>query len=273
MRLCRASLLVTALVVMGGDPVAAQSARDIVDEMLAAYEARMTGIENYTLVQGVMGFETVTYHEKEVSADGRAVFRTRLGSMAGQEGSPATGIDDVYAIGDDLANRSEYLGRESLNNHDVHVLDIFDLLGTGFGANVAQGSEFTPTRGRVSLDVDTYVPRRLLFEGEMIRGGSVLPLTATMDMDDYRDVQGLLIPYRTITTIEGLAAAIDSDVRAQFEQMQLELEAMPPQQRQMIESMMADQMRQFEAMMADDAAPMTVEVLVTDVRVNEGPPS
>ena len=76
MRLCRASLLVTALVVMVGDPVAAQSARDIVDEMLAAYEARMTGIENYTLVQGVMGFETVTYHEKEVSADGRAVFRT-----------------------------------------------------------------------------------------------------------------------------------------------------------------------------------------------------
>ena len=35
-RLCRASLLVTALVVMVGDPVAAQSARDIVDEMLAA---------------------------------------------------------------------------------------------------------------------------------------------------------------------------------------------------------------------------------------------
>ena len=70
-----------------------------------------------------------------------------------------------------------------------------------------------------------------------------------------------------------MAAAIDSDVRAQFEQMQLELEAMPPQQRQMIESMMADQMRQFEAMMVDDAAPMTVEVLVTDVRVNEGPPS
>lgn len=273
MRLRRASLLAPALVLMGGGPVTAQSARDIVDEMLAAYEARMTGIENYTLVQGVMGFETVTYHEKEVSADGRSVFRTRVGSMAGQEGSPATGIDDVYAIGDDLANRSEYLGRESFNGHDVHVLDILDLQGTGFGENVAQDSEFAPTRGRVYLDADTYVPRRLLFEGEMTRDGSVLPLTATMDMDDYRDVQGLLIPYRTVTTIEGLAAAIDPDVRAQFEQMQRELEAMPPQQRQMIESMMADQMRQFEAMMADDSAPMTVEVFVTDVRVNEGPPS
>ena len=163
--------------------------------------------------------------------------------------------------------------KTNLNDVEVHVLDIADLRGTGFGSNVAQDSEFEPTRGRVYLDTETYVPRRLIFEGEMNRDGSTLPLTATIDMGDYRELQGLLIPYRTVTTIDGLAAAIDPEVRAQFEQMRRELENMPAQQRQMIESMMADQMKQLEAMMSDDGAPMVIEVVVTDVRVNEGSPN
>jgi len=267
------SLGLFASLVLVGAPrqLSAQSASEIVDAMLAEYEARIANVENYTLVQAVMGFEAVTYYEKEMS-DGRPVFRTSMAGVAGQEGSPATGIDDVYALGEDLANRSEYRGRERINDYDVHVLEISDLRGTGFGTNVAQDSEFEPTRGRVYLDVDTYTPRRFIFEGEMTRDASVIPLTATMDMGDYREVEGLLVPFRTMTTIEGLGAAIDPEMRAQFEEMQRELEAMPAQQRQMVEAMMADQMRQFEAMMSDDAAPMVIEVLVTEVRVNQGPP-
>ena len=270
-RALRVGLLVTSLAMTGAAPLSAQSASEIVDAMLAAYEARIADVQNYTLVQAVMGFEAVTYYEKELS-DGRPVFRTSMAGVAGQEGSPATGIDDVYALGQDLADRSEYQGRERVSDYDVHVLEINDLRGTGFGTNVAQDSEFEPTRGRVYLDVDTYAPRRFIFEGEMTRDASVIPLTATMDMGDYREVDGLLVPYRTITTIEGLGAAIDPEMRAQFEQMQRELEAMPPEQRMMIEAMMADQMRQFEAMMSDDAAPMVIEVLVMEVRVNQGPP-
>ena len=269
----RTGLLLTALSAFAGGTAAAQSPAEIVDAMLSEYEARIAGVENYTMVQVVMGFESLTYYEKEMSGDGRPVFRTRTAAIAGEQGSPATGMDDVYALGEDLANRSEYFGRESLNDVEVPVLDIADLRGTGFGSNVAQDSEFEPTRGRVYLDTETYVPRRLIFEGEMNRDGSTLPLTATIDMGDYRELQGLLIPYRTVTTIDGLAAAIDPEVRAQFEQMRRELENMPAQQRQMIESMMADQMKQFEAMMTDDGAPMVIEVVVRDVRVNEGSPN
>ena len=152
----------------------------------------------------------------------------------------------------------------------MHVLDITDLRGTGFGSNVAQDSEFEPVRGSVFLDAESYVPRRFVFEGEMTRSGSAIPLTATMEMGEYREVQGLLIPFRTVTTIEGLAAAIDPEVKAQFEQMQRELEELPAQQRAMIIELMAEQMEQFEAMMVDDSAPMVVEVLVTDIRVNQG---
>lgn len=266
----RRVLLAGVFVAVSAPAASAQSASEIVHAMLDAYEARIEHVDDYTLVQSVMGFEAVTYFEKQMS-DGRPVFRTRaLGG--GQQGTPATGIDDVYALGDDLASRAEYRGRERVNDYDVHVLEITDLRDTGFGANVAQDSEFEPTRGRAYLDVDTYAPRRFVFEGEMTRDGEVIPMTATMDMGDYREVEGLLIPYRTMTTIEGLAAAIDPETRAQFEQMQRELEALPPEQRRMIEAMMADQMAQFEAMMSDEGAPMVIEVLVTSVRVNQGPP-
>jgi len=271
LRACSTYLGALALLLVSAGSVAAQSASEIVDAMLAAYEARIEGVQNYSLVQAVMGLEAVTYFEKETSS-GRPVFRASLAGLAGQTGSPATGVNDVYALGEDLARRSEYHGRETINDYDVHVLQINDLRDTGFGTSVAQDSEFEPIRGRIYLDVDTYAPRRFMFEGEMTREASAIPLTATMDMGDYREVDGLLVPYRTVTTIEGLGAAIDPQVREQFERMQRELEEMPPEQRMMIEVMMADQMRQFEAMMSDDSAPMVVEVLVTEVRVNQGPP-
>ena len=261
--------MVVALTTIGNGDVVAQSAPDLVHSMLEAHEARIEGVENYTLVQAVMGFETETYFEKH-TVEGRSVFRASFAGLGGQRSSPATGVEDVYALGEDLARRSEYRGRERVGDYEVHVLDITDLRGTGFGSNVAQDSEFEPIKGSVFLDAQSYVPRRFVFEGEMTRSGSTIPLTAIMEMGDYREVQGLLIPFRTVTTIEGLAAAIDPEVKAQFEEMQLELEALPAQQRAMIIELMAEQMEQFEAMMVDDSAPMVVEVLVTDVRVNEG---
>jgi len=258
-----------ALTAIGNGDVVAQSASDLVHSMLEAHDARIEGVENYTLVQAVMGFETETYFEKH-TVEGRSVFRASFAGLGGQKNSPATGVEDVYALGEDLARRSEYRGRERVGDYEVHVLDITDLSGTGFGSNVAQDSEFEPMRGSVFLDAESYVPRRFVFEGEMTRSGSTLPLTAIMEMGDYREVEGLLIPFRTVTTIEGLAAAIDPEVKAQFEEMQLELEALPAHQRTMIIELMAEQMEQFEAMMVDDSAPMVVEVLVTDVRVNKG---
>lgn len=268
MHVRRVVVATLALCVFGGSKLAGQSAADIVSEMLDAYESRIANVDNYTVTQTVMGFETVTRFEKEV-VNGRPVFRTRSIGAGGMEmNSPATGVDDVYAMGEELAARARYLGRERINDYDVHVLDVTDLSDTAFGRNVTQESEFEPTRGRVYLDVDTYAPRQFVFEGEMTRDGNVVPLTATMEMGDYREIEGMLIPYRMLTTIEGLGAAIDPETRAQFEQMQRELDAMPEAQRRMVESMMADQMKQFEAMMSDDSAPMMIEVIVTSVQVN-----
>ena len=116
------------------------------------------------------------------------------------------------------------------------------------------------------------MPRRMVFEGELQNDQGVHAVTMTMDLQDYREHSGMLFAYRTIMTIEGLGAAIDDEARAQFEQMERELENMPPEQRRMVETMMADQLEQFRAMMAGDDNGMVMEVAVSEVRVNAGPP-
>ena len=254
--------------------LSAQSAADIVERMLDEYARRAEGVDDYTLVQEVMGFETVSYFEKEM-VDGRPVFRLRGGTAAGvdmQEQSQS-GLDEIFAIGDELSRRARYEGVQRVDDYDLHVLRIDDFSGLDFARNVTPDSEFNPRSGVLYLDVDTHAPRRLEFDGEMRNAQGAHTVTTTVQMGDYREIEGMLIAFNTSVRIEGLAAAIDPETRAQFEQMQRELEALPPEQRAMVESMMSGQLEQFRAMMDGEDAPMTVQILVSEVRVNQGPPS
>jgi hypothetical protein len=270
-----------ALVVLAASAAAlpahgtAQSAADVVERMLSEYASRVADVDNYTLVQQTMGFETISYFEKE-TVDGRPVFRSRTSvTSAGITGdvSQASGVDDVYAIGEELGRRGRYGGVQRLNDYDLHVIEVNDFTGLDFGEDLAPDSEFQPKSGTFYIDVDTYVPRRVEFVGSLTNEEGVHDVTSIIEMADYREVQGMLVPYRTVITLEGLGAAVDAETRAQFEEMQRELENLPPEQRAMVERMMAGQLEQFRSMMAGEDQPMTFQVLVTAVRVNEGPPA
>jgi len=265
----------TALLLLGtlASSANAQSAAEVIDRMLTEHERRSAAVDDYTLVQEVMGLETISYFEKQM-VDGRPVFQLRrTGAMGMEMDSPTEGtLDEIYAMGEDLAESARYVGREAVGGSDAHVLDLPDLQGTDFGRNMSPDSEFTPTSGRFYVDADTYVPLRMDFEGEMTTEQGTSPIRSTIEMSDYREVEGMLMPYRTDVRIEGLGAAIDDETRAEFEKMQSELEQMPEAQRRMVEAMMADQLAQFRQMMEDDSAPMLVEVVVREIRVNTGPP-
>lgn len=268
-----AFVLIGAALASLATPTAAQSAGEVIDRMLEAYEARTEGIDDYTLVQRFMGFETVSYFVKEME-EGRPVFRLQestAGDMEMDDAGPGT-LDEIYAIGDEFKENAEYVGQETVGGNTVHVLEISDLENTGFGQSIAQDSEFRPVSGRIYLDAETYVPRRMVFDGELTNPDGTHQVTSTMDLEDYREHEGMLVAHRTVMTVEGLGAAIDEEARAQFEQMEEELANMPPEQRRMVESMMSEQLEQFRAMMAGDDEPMVVEVEVQEVRVNAGPP-
>ncbi len=272
-RVVHGATLATAALAVAASGVEAQSAAEIVDRMLSEYERRAEGVEDYTLVQDAMGIETVSYFVKE-TMDGRPVFRLRANSAGVTDFSDSGqgGVDEVYAWGEELARRAEYEGRRRVDDYELHVLSIDDFSGFDAWNDVSPDAEFVARRGSLFLDVDTYAPRQLVFEGDMTNAEGTHPVTTTVRLGDYREVGGMLVAYRTLVTIEGLGAAIDAETRAQFQEMQRELDGLPPEQRAMVESMMASQLEQFRAMLEGDGAPLTVEILVREVRVNAGPP-
>lgn len=250
----------------------AQSASEIIDRMMSEYAQRAEGIDNYTIVQDAMGMTMRSYFVKEM-VDGNPIFRMQSTTAAGvTTGNPAgTDMDDFYAMADAVKERATYEGRRTIDGTDLHELRISDLSGLGFGETDTGDMDFRPVSGSIFLDVETYAPRRFEMEGEMTNDEGVHEVTSIVSMDDYREIEGMLFPFATTVTMDGLGAAIDDDMRAQFEEMKRELDNMPEAQRRMVESMMADRFPEFEAMMSGEASGMSFAMTVREVLVNQGP--
>ena len=258
--------------------VAAQSVSDIVDQMYASYERQAANVDNYTVVQSVMGFETTSYFVKE-TVDGHPIFRLQGGSSGNDNfnfslGGDDTGLGDVYAIGPELIEHARYAGREQVGDGTAHVLAIDDLSQVSLGQQpTPDDMDFTAKTGRIYVDTDMLIPRRLEFTGDAQTPNGTHPVTVTIDMQDIRDVSGLLIPYRTAMQISGLQAMIDPEMQAQLREMEAQLAALPPDQREMMERMLGQQLEQLRKMAAGGGDMMSIDVTVSDVRVNSGPPN
>ena len=253
----------------------AQSAQDVFERMLAEHDRRAAGIDNYTVVQDAMGQAVTMYFEKDASGP-HPVFRVKSVTVAGQRSAGTAGRDDAEAEFWDhlpeLMERATYVGRESVEGNAVHVVKIDDLASTGFGRNIAPGNaDFEPKSGTFYVDAERWVPRRMVFEGRMKMQGKTVDVTADVIMRDYRTVDGLLHPFVTAVSVDGLADAIDPATRQQYEQMKKQLAEMPESQRQMVEQMMKGQLAQMEKMMTE-GGPMNFEMVVRELRVNAGPP-
>ena len=268
-------LPVVSLLALGsGAPAAAQSVAEVIDEMYASFERQAEGIDDYTLVQSVMGFETTSYFVKEM-VDGRPVFRIQEAEAEGTGMSfdADAGFAEFYSIGPDLVEHGSYGGREQIDGTDVHLIVVDDVTQLDFETPEAPDDmEFTPTSGRFYVDADRMMPRRVELDGEARTDSGTHPLSMRMDLLDYRSAEGLLIPFQTVVTIDGMQAMMDPEMRAQLEEMERELEQMPPDQREMMERMLGEQLERMKQMMSGDGEPMVIEIVVEEVRVNAGPP-
>lgn len=273
----RASRLVLAAVsasLLAVPDLAAQSSEEVVANMVAAYEERISSVENYTMVQDVMGVRSEMYFEKVVR-DGRPYFELRSTSSGGGpvESADNLGFSDLYADAPDLAEHARYGGTERIGASEAHVLVIDDVQAMDLEmAGAAGEAGFAPRTGRLFIDAERWVPLRMQFTGDVETSEGLVEITSDIELADYREVGGMLLPYRTAVHMQGLGAAVDPEARAQLEQMREQLDALPESQRALVEEMMSGQMEQLESLLSGDGD-MTVEMAVVEVRVNEGPPS
>lgn len=265
-----------ALVAVFSSTGRAQSVSDVVEQMYASYERQAAGVENYTIVQTAMGMQSTSYFEKE-SVDGHPVFKMRSGSAAanfdvGISGGD-TGIGDIYELGPELIEHAQYAGREQLDGNSVHVLAIDDLSQVDLAQQTApEEMDFEAKSGRVYVDTEMLVPRKLVFVGDASMPTGKHEVTVSITFEDIRDVQGLLIPYRTVMEISGLQAMMDPETQAQLQQMEQQLAALPPDQREMMERMLGPQIEQLRQMASGNGDAMSIDITVDDVQVNSGAP-
>jgi hypothetical protein len=276
------------LVALGAPAAHAQSAKDILDRMVAEYERRADGVTDYTLVQETMGVTMVTYMVKE-TVNGHPVFRPKSTTVEGSmhaaipmDENRADASSDIVAMADRLAEHAEYAGQESIDGQRTHVIVLNDISGLDLGPRPqSKDTDFSMKRGKMFVDAKLWIPRRMEFEGTAKTEHGTSDVTMVMNFADIRDVDGILQPYHTTATVTGLMGAMDPEMQKrmadpetqkQLAEMKKQLESMPADQRAMVEKMMKGKLEQLEKMTAAGGDTVTVETEVKDVRVNAGPP-
>jgi hypothetical protein len=244
----------------------AQSAEEILMTSLEEYEQRMEGIENYTIVQETMGFETeLTFLRTEV--EGRTVFVPK-----GQE-EASGGISNFYRMYPKIAERAELEGTEPVEGERCFIIAINDFSGLDLNQEMAMGGQgsFVPETGLLYVDTDDHLIRKMEIEGEITRDGQTSPMTAVTVLSDYRDVEGMLHPYLMQITATGLAAGMSAEeaeeARQSLAEMEEKLDEMDASQRAMVERMMGGQMENLRKML--ESGQFGITVVTKEVRVNE----
>jgi hypothetical protein len=263
--------------------LAAQSAADILYRAIELYEQRMEGIDNYTVVQRLEDGPALpegagTMYFEKTMIDGRPVFVPRSAAMdsalAMQQRSGA--LEDAGSMMARLRDQATLQGDESIDGNAcwvIHVPDASDLQWGG--ATGADGPGFTPDALTLAVDQDDYVVRRMEVSGDMEMNGRTSRVTMVSTLGDYRDVDGLLHPFRTEMRMSGMASGSMSpeereELMENLARAKEQLAQMPEAQRAMAERMMGGQLESMEQMLADDE--FVVTTVVEEIRVNTGPP-
>ena len=132
----------------------------------------------------------------------------------------------------------------------------------------------TPRSAVFYVDKSDLLMVRMEMELEAtLDGGETRVVTMASTMDDYREVDGYLHPFRTSIAWQGLSAmAPDGMDPAELEQQLAEMEErlaeMPEAQRGMMERMIGPQIERLREMLG--GAPM--EIIVTRLEANVDPP-
>jgi len=245
----------------------AQSAEEILMTALDRYEDRMAGIQSYTVVQETMGFETsITFVRADV--DGRVVFLPE-----GEDAAGAGAMADFYRAYPKIAERAEVQGRQSIQDEECWIVGIDDLSGLDLGNEVAMGEKgrFIPRTGKLYVDTDDYLVRRMDMEGEITSEGETTPMSTQIVLSDYRDVKGMLHPFAMHITASGISSGMSQEdmeeARRSLAEMEKSLEGMSESQRQMVMRMMGPQMEQLKKMLETGQFQLTVTT--KDVQVTE----
>jgi len=129
--------------------------------------------------------------------------------------------------------------------------------------------------GSISLyfDDEHWVLRKMKFSTMAeIEEGDVRMIEPVIRMQDYRNINGLMIPFVTTISVHGLSEHLSEEEREQamdaLAELEKELEQIPEEQRAILEQMMGGQLDQLRQMLDEDMIEFVIEI--KEVLVNVG---
>lgn len=252
--------LLLCLLLLGGSlPAAAQSVDTVVDDLRAAYQRQLESVDTYIV-------ETTLYtsYNRKVTRDGTPSYET-VTRLKGSEGSSvATETTPTMAYGlhfDRLRQHAAYEGVETIDGVRSHALRVDDPERV-----IPEMGPDAAARMTYYIDAEQHVPVRLLLTPRP-SGDGPQPSTVTIDMRDYRTVDGLTLPYRMEFRVD---MQLSDQQRQQMEQAMTQMENMPAQQRRMMEKMMGDQMDTMKQMMGGEPIVVEVQRVEVNAEIPEG---
>jgi len=255
-----------------------QDAADLMRRAMAAQAERLSGVENVTIVQEVMGMEMSMYMEKR-EAGGTPILMPVSVTTAGMTNTIPPDMaqaDWSNPFQEEWVERTRFVGEEELEGETVLVFlidDFSDLELPGMPGAGETNEDFQPKSFRYSMTEGDFLLRQVQMEGEAMQDdGSLAPVNMNMFLGDYREVDGYVHPFVTRVITEGVLEAANVDreeLQQQIDQMQAQLEQMPEAQRAMMEQMLGPQIEQLKSMLGGDGA-MEMTVTVKELKVNAG---
>lgn len=263
-------LAAALLALLAAGPAPAQTGEEIMERAVEAYEDRIEGIQAYTVTQqaDVVG-TPVTHRFEKRTRDGHPVF---VPASGGEDVEGPQGWGNPYELLLEMAGRTELRGRDTVDGREVWTLAVDDFSGVEVGPMTPAGArgEFRPAAATFRVDVETHVLRQLTMQGEMVTEEGENPIRMTARFQDYRDREGMLYPFRTEISVDGMDAVMSPRDREQAERqlrlLRARLDSLSEEEREQVEPRVRPKLEQLERAVEEGRVEVTVVVreLVVD---------
>ena len=257
-------IIVAVMFGLFSNPVIGQDEKavEVLEDMQERYEESLENIEDY-----VMEKENHTiFYKKAHTEDGQPYFKTKSkGKGMKYSGSNSVNEDLYSQFTSQAKEKAEYKGTDVVEGNEVHVVYVDEM-------EVEENLDEDPKTENVFkdlylyIDSDKLIVRKIKYTMEFSSSGVVREISPIIENRDFRNVKGMLIPYETSTTIEGLA--MNEKERQQVKEGLKKFEQMPEDQKEMARQMMGNKIKKYRRMLEKDRYEKVSKV--EEIRVNTG---
>ncbi|MCF8363068.1 MAG: hypothetical protein K9G70_10645 [Prolixibacteraceae bacterium] len=243
-----------------------QKAVKILESMQERYEQSIKDIDDYILEKG----DHTTFNKKAYTEDGRPYFKTKTkGEYTNDRESAPAANKNLYSQLTRAKEKANYKGTDEVDGNEVHVIYIDQMEIEGL--NPDKETDNTMEDIFLYIDSDKLVARKMEYTMKSeIKSGEVREISLDITNRDFRNVNGMQIPYKTTTVAKGLTLTDEERKKAKkgLKDFEEKMEEMPQSQREMIEEMAGDEIEKYRKMIEKDQYEKVSQV--KNIEVNTG---